>query len=316
MQEWKRIFGNRKICLGVIFILIGNLIFFYHEQISEFSVLASRLDTTLIQYYQSYNEIVENYRGQSYEEILRQEQEEQREWSDLEFYVRMKYVQNAKYCNQYPEYLRQVQAQAASMNAIQIFKESNSFSNKNIKKTVADYSKLEGIVLSNATNDAITKVVSYRIGDYLVLAWIVGIGYQLVAERKKGLWEIVHSTRQGRVHLALRRLGILLVASIGMVALLYGSTLAMAFQLFGGFKDIHRSVQSISEFQVCTLKMQIDEFLLLYLGLKAFGIFFVGVVVWFVLSAVPHLTIGMFGLGIGLGRDRILCVGRGADKIL
>lgn len=177
----------------------------------------------------------------------------------------------------------------------------NSFSSRNIQKTAEDFLPLSHLTLSVGIDEGITRFLSFRLADYAALLMMIIISWQLLAERKSGLWEIVHCTREGRTRLAVRRCFMLLFSSVVICIFIYGTILLASFWIYGGQNDLNRPIQSIADFQRCSLPVTIREFLLQYGMIKLLSVFLVGMIVWFFLSSFSNLSIGMVILGIFLG---------------
>lgn len=210
-------------------------------------------------------------------------------------------AQSVQFVMEYPEFLQMIKENAANMQKVSIFSDKDSFSYKNIIKTVEDFEAMEGQELEWGRDEAVTTFFRSPITDYMILILIAGVAMIFLDERKCGLWDIVHTAKTGRMMLGIRRLSILLLASIVGCMVLYGSKLLTAFILYGGEDGLDRLIQSVVMFQKLPEPISIRHYLLFYFVLKIGGTFLVGVVLWLILSAVanPTLAVGAAALIMG-----------------
>ncbi|MCR5637011.1 MAG: hypothetical protein K6F76_07540 [Clostridiales bacterium] len=194
--------------------------------------------------------------------------------------------------------LEDLKAQAESISGISIFSESNSFSDKNINKTVEDYAPLENIELSFQNQEAAKSVVQFDFVHYLVLIFLIWIVFLFCSEQKKGLSQLVFTTRNGRLPLALKRAGILVFSAIAVNLIMYSILFGAAFYIYGSYEGLFCMVQSISLFVDFVIPMTVWQFLLYYIVFCTVSSFAVSVVVWLVMSAADekHISITVFSI--------------------
>lgn len=198
----------------------------------------------------------------------------------------------------YREKLEDLKAQAESISGISIFSGSNSFSDKNINKTVEDYAPLENIELSFQNQEAVKSVIKFDFAHYIVLIILIWIVFLFSSEQKKGLTQLVFTTAKGRLPLALKRAGILMFSAIAVNILVYSVLLGTALYIYGGDEGFFCMVQSISIFADFVVPMTVWQFLLYYLIFNIVSSFAVSVLVWLVMSAADekHIAITVFSL--------------------
>lgn len=305
MNEYKRVFADKKIIALLILSAVMTLFFFCREQETAYRKYTDRFQMSVRELFHSYDTFLDDYRSLSVEEASDRlddwYQEHALSATDCEKHIYKWLFSSLTYCREYPDYLETIQKQAENMNTISIFSQPNSFSSRNIQKTAEDFFPLSHLTLSVGIDEGITRFLSFRLADYAALLMMVIISWQLLAERKSGLWEIVHCTREGRTRLAVRRCFMLLFSSVVICIFIYGTILLASFWIYGGQNDLNRPIQSIADFQRCSLPVTIREFLLQYGMIKLLSVFLVGMIVWFFLSSFSNLSIGMVILGIFLG---------------
>lgn len=185
--------------------------------------------------------------------------------------------------NEFSDYYEQIKKNAQSMSMFSIFSNPDSFANKNIQKTVEDFACIENVEGSLDNELAINSFFSGKIADYSVLAFMAVAALMLVTERKNGLWELVHSSKNGRGTLILKRTLTLLVCSFAGVTILIVGRFALACAINGGAGDLSRAVQSNSLFGGIAQNISMGGFLLEYYVFKVIGMWLAGMAVWLIL---------------------------------
>lgn len=128
----------------------------------------------------------------------------------------------------------------------------------------------------------------------ILVAIVCGL---LVAERNEGLWTMIYATSGGQSRLALRRVGILLGASWIATVVLVGMRILLCGWVYHGLGEWDRPLQSIQMFYNVPTPMTVGQFWLVYMTVKAFGAFWVGLVLWTILSAISNLALALGHLG-------------------
>ena len=90
-----------------------------------------------------------------------------------------------QYFIEYPQYLQKVKENAEQMSQVSIFGDPNSFSYKNIQKTVKDFAEMDGAVLSLGEDQAVTSLFQDKLADYSIVPFQLLVCASLLEERKK-----------------------------------------------------------------------------------------------------------------------------------
>ncbi|MGM9973613.1 MAG: hypothetical protein ACI33K_06205 [Clostridiaceae bacterium] len=340
MYEVKRVLGSRKIILAFLLIFVGNILFYLYEQYSksyDFEAYKESYNTNLEKYkdkdyhlaLQELEKSHEIYQGAAMllynKEHFDDERYQQRledahlqspdsidqvlELTDSYTYEECFAVSEAirtlmeqlQFMITYPDILDNIKSQADQMTTVSIFADKDSFSYKNIQKTVEDYAALENAELTLGSDLAVNSFFQDDITDYLILIMLILITLTFIEERKKGLWSLIHQGAAGRLPLGLWRTAIILFSSIIACCLLYGSKLLAAFILYGGSEDLYRLVQSMPIFKEFWIPMSITQLLWLYLAVKILGTFLIGMCLWLLVSCASYFNVAIASLGIFLG---------------
>lgn len=265
MGEAKRVFGQKKYILYMIAFLVANVFLFQYFQMDTLQIL-DQPET---------------------KKVLLEEWNENREASKQDFYER----------------LERMSETSQSLSQISIFSDQDSFSYKNIVKTKQDFEALQGVMVENINDKAVTAFLEYRelslIGFLIVLVTVMAF----FDERKSGLWQLIYTCRNGRLLLTLKRLIILFAVSLVASILLIVSTLANSFYDYGGLEILHSSAQSVTALQNFTVPISVLSFLTCYLLTCTVALFVEGVFVWFVLSIIHNRNLGIIIAAVIYGSE-------------
>lgn len=185
----------------------------------------------------------------------------------------------------FPGRLAEIQAQAEHMSSVSIFAGS-PYSQANIRKTAADYRRLEGAEVTLGHDRAVEQVMGASLSDWLLGAYMALVVASFLEERKRGLWTMVCASPAGRLGLPVWRLGAVALGALLGSAVLTCTELSHAYWMYGGLSELGRVLQSVSSFQDFTYPMTIGSFWLLYLLLRALGAFLLGLTLWFLQEAI------------------------------
>lgn len=187
------------------------------------------------------------------------------------------------YLDGFQKQLKEVQKQAGVMSTISIFQKEDSFSSKNIAKTVQDYKSLEGISLERGTNQPIVGTLFDPVLRFLNIFFVFAIVLSFIGERKCGLWEKVHTSVKGRGSLAIRRGFVLIVGSFMIQLITLVERLVLSSYLYGN-PELGRLIQSIPEFKDFVYPMSILSYIIFYWIISSLAGFCLGLFLWLILS--------------------------------
>ncbi len=174
-----------------------------------------------------------------------------------------------------------------------IFADEDSFAYKNIIRTQRDFEKLEQVHIDNINDRAVAAFFEY---DELYIIGFIIIMFTVLSffdERKKGLWQLVYSCRNGRLMLTLKRLGILMAVSFFAGFTLIAETLAASFIDYGGADILWASAQSAAVLQDLVMTVKVYEFVIYYILAYSAALFISGAFVWCILASVHNRNTGM-----------------------
>jgi len=189
---------------------------------------------------------------------------------------------------------------AANMSTVSIFAGS-PYSQANIRKTAADYGKLSGLELTMGNDLPVIAVMDNSISDYFITAFVLLVVFSFLAERRRGLWNAVNASPNGRVRLALWRIVVVAAGAVLAGLIISATEILFCYGFFGNWDELDRLAQSCYYFQNLTIPLSFGQLWILYTLLRIFGAFVIGCVAWFLLeTAVDRRLIGTAWAGVAI----------------
>ena len=203
----------------------------------------------------------------------------------------------------YKPYLDRVQSHAKLLQSVSLFADPNSIGYKNTVKTANDFEKMQSVEVTAGHDLAVTEFFTDKWTDYSIIIVICVVCGLFLSERKEGLWPMIHAASGGRWKMALRRTGLLFAGAwIGSLALI-GSRILLCGIEYHGLGEWGRTLQSIPMFSNVPIPMTIGQFWLFYISIKAIGAFWIGLVLWSILSSISNLGLALCAAGLVVGAE-------------
>lgn len=168
----------------------------------------------------------------------------------------------------------------------------NSFSKRNIEKTVKDFEGMENLPLKAGPDAAINTVYHFPVSDILAFLLILMVCVRLFSkEYERKLYPLILAA-PSRLKTAVSKIIVLFLMTVLMSAVIYGGNLLIGGYMFG-FGDLGRPIQSISEFRTCSLRISCLDYLCLGFVMKL-SIAFVSALFIFALFAMLKKAVTVF----------------------
>jgi len=319
-MESRRIIRNKKTIILICILLLFNGCWYLYQQHSKWKGYELSI-AEASQMQQNYISATSNLNTKQKSTFLTHKQEELSKQIDESFsqenfsmkkvnplYGETKILEDLQtqynHVNTYHEKLEKIKNRAQLMSSISIFQVTDSFSKKNITKTVDDYRYVSDITLKAGINQPITDTVFDPILRYLSIIFILFIVLAFIEERKIGLWQKIHSTANGRAPLAVKRIFLLLGSSILFQFLIITERLILSSMIYGN-PNVFRSIQSIPEFMKFIYPINILGYLFLYCLICGICSFCFGLLAWLLFSILHSPIMGIFLLSIGTASEWI-----------
>ena len=183
---------------------------------------------------------------------------------DIDGFYQEELDKQLEYKASYPVFLDEMEERAQNLQAISVFSSENRYVYRNLEKTCEDFAGLSDSTVQIDNCYGIRELMSYNIGIvFLVLFLLIVSWYVFYYERNQGLFLLIKGTRRGHAPLAVGKLGVMLLFSIGYTLLQEWSALLLFGYLYG-YGGLSRSIQSVSEFRNCPYSLNVGQMLLLH----------------------------------------------------
>ena len=312
MSEYRRLWLGGRFGLLLLLALLLNAFLFLRTQEREYGTVAGYAGASSQELQEEVGRQFAVYGQRPYADGLaacRAFSESEKAGGDwtLPVYAAEEYVlPYLNYLAEYPSYLARVQENAKVIASLPVFGgDPHSFSSRNIVKTAADYAVLPADAAENAAPFAVEAVLEYHTADVLALLLMLFFALLTLEERKKGLWNLVWTTRFGRGRLAVSRLVSWIAASFLVCAVLYGSTWLLACRYFGT-PDLDAGAQSVMSLKQLVLPVTVKGFLLRFAAVKTAGLMLIGLLFWLLMTAASDMAAGMALVGAAAAAEYAL----------
>lgn len=174
------------------------------------------------------------------------------------------YDSQREYSERYQNEIQEVIDASETILASDLMRNSRAFVENNLLKTRYDFIRLKNIQTGSAHTFGFTKAYDYNLGIFFGIASALVIISSFAEEKNNGFFLILHSSKNGRYNLALRRFLILLFSSVFIAALYEISIYAVGAEMFhDSLGDYLKPVQSIPGFGQCILHINLIEMIML-----------------------------------------------------
>ena len=304
-MESKRVFGSRLFLAVIMGLVVLNSCFFVYQQ-RQTRLIGDIFHQKLNDFSESTHEEVIAWCDQvqqaawdaawALEWAYNGEGERERQASEL---LEEQYL----YLMDYQSYLQKIDADALKLQRVSLFADPDSFGYKNTVKTAEDFTPMKDVSVTPGRDLAVTAVFEDKWTDYSIVILLFLVCALFAAERKEGLWPMIHATAGGRWRLAFKRVWILLGTAFLGTVVLVGSKVLLSGWMYHGLDEWDRALQSIPMFFNVPIPMTVGQFWLLYILVKALGAFWIGLVLWAVLSAISNLGLALCASGLLLAAE-------------
>ena len=154
-------------------------------------------------------------------------------------------------------------SRAEHLLAMPIFSEDRAYSNRFIRKSMNDYSRLEPVDIVLDYEEGIQALSGTSEPFYFVIILVFVACVMVFADETEEGLRLLQASRRGRIPLAIAKWITTLLYTLVVASLVYGGMLLIASTTLG-FGDINRSLQSIANFRDCWLPLKVKDYLCLF----------------------------------------------------
>lgn len=193
----------------------------------------------------------------------------------------------------YSGMLDEIEKQATKISRVSIFSgDNNNFSSRNIIQTRNDYVGMQGADIKYCITKGFTAATNFLVTDIIAILVMFLLSTLLIYDEKdKNLFALIKSTARGRGATVAAKIGALGVSMFMVTLMLFGANLLYTGIVYG-LPNMGDTLQSVPQFVSSTLKINIGEYLALFLSSKFFACFTVSLLIFLValLSRHPAIT--------------------------
>lgn len=182
-------------------------------------------------------------------------------------------IEQLKAVGTYKSYLKSIDDTAATMTAVSIFADPDSFAYRNIVKTPSAYDSVRSVQPVFAPSNGVLLAVENTPSDILLLFIIfAAVTVIFYKDRESGIVGLLKPLRFGRTRLALSK-----TAAVFSVCLVCGGGLFLLNLWIGsvrfGLGDLSRPAQSLKGFLGCNLRISVRQLMTLVFIYKILAMF-------------------------------------------
>ena len=262
--ELRKMFGDRRLCLLLLCIVLGNAFLFY-----EHCTDGSR-GYTMAQVQKAYQMGTADTLRERQEELReRLAQSGEREDDALltgdvydEYMLTRAVLERMEQTEGYEEYRQELVGDALVKLKLGLLGDSESFSGRSLARGAKEYEALSQVTPETSFSGGVELLAEWHITDGFLLLFGLAAGlFLLTLEKGIGVNKLTRPTRYGHARLYLRKFGAMaLLVSAGFLVL-YGTNGLIAGGLFG-YGNLGRAVQSVYGYNGCPMRLSVGGFLL------------------------------------------------------
>lgn len=179
-----------------------------------------------------------------------------------------KLLKQEDYLGSYNDYLGGIEEQKNKMLSVSIFNKKGTFSYNNILKTAEDFKGIRNANLKLDMEEGVLSITNYYFADVIIIFIIFILCIVIFSyERETDILPLIKSTKNGRGKLIIAKIITLFILITCISVILYGSITILSNYLYG-FGDLSRDIQSINEFKGSILRINVREYIKLFLLTK------------------------------------------------
>lgn len=214
--------------------------------------------------------------------------------------------QQAQYALSYHDDVLYIIQQADLIGGVSIFKQADSFSSRNIKKTMLAYERVLEVKPSIGNFKALEQVLSCDVIGYSVFLFSFLLILYFLRDEKNGLRNIFYATVSGRARLAMRQLSVMAFMVAVYTIICFGCTYMASCFLYGYHGDWFASAQSMMLLKDFTYPLSVFSYTLLYLAWRIVFAIAAVFLAWLCLSLFRNRIIGFCVLVLCFGGETVL----------
>lgn len=195
----------------------------------------------------------------------------------------------------YKEFLDSIDEQAEAMTKTSLFAKPDTFNYKTIVKTPHAYKNMRDVEphfdISKGINLALDNSFTDILCGFILLFAVLML---MISDREQGMSGLLFALKRGRSYLFFSKLSALAITIFLAVLLIYSENLIISSYIFG-LGNLSRPVQSLNGFIGCNLRINVAEYLVIYILFKFIAIFAIGAVLSLI-TVMTKNTVSFYGI--------------------
>lgn len=214
------------------------------------------------------------------------------------------------YQKHYTSYVNSIINENKALSRISIFAKKNSNAAKRSAIAKKKYKAVQKVTLAPSHGEALEKIFRLQSVHGLLLLVMIVLTLGFLDHDRQSLALIVASTPKGRSILAIKRIGVLLIVSLGLHLITYTLLLGEGILMFG-MPKFNVAAQSLSFLKDMTLPVSLGTFFILYILICSACLALLSLFFWNCLIAFQTrslglaLFLGIFGVEVILQKNLI-----------
>lgn len=182
-------------------------------------------------------------------------------------------LEQLKAVGTYHQYLQSIDDAAATMTAVSIFADPDSFAYRNIVKTPSAYDNVRGVQPVFAPSNGVLLAAQNVPSDILMLFIIfTAVTVIFYKDRESGITGLIKPLRYGRTRLALMKTATVFTVCLFTEGILFLMNLWIGSKRYG-LGALSRPIQSLEGYLGCNLRISVAQFLTLTFIYKLLALF-------------------------------------------
>lgn len=200
-----------------------------------------------------------------------------------------------KSCDEYSDYLSNIDVTAKKMTGISIFAEPDTFSYRNIAKTPDDFAHLKENALEVGSSKGVKMATSFLATDIIALLMIIVVVVSIVTREKElSQLGLAKTCYKGRFQLGLAKLFTCFTAGFLSLILLYAVNFSVSYFTYG-FGNLGRYIQSVYGFNGSNLSISVLEYFVLFLVAKL-GVYCVAAGLLYLITVISKSSVQVYAM--------------------
>ncbi len=212
----------------------------------------------------------------------------------------------------YHDKIQKILTNAEHMQAVSIFSDPDSFTGRNISRTIHDYRGLLSLEIPRGDYSDYEYLFSCRETSWLTLLTVAFIVLVVYHEENAGIRCVIHASVKGRAARTLHRASGIFLWSLGAGSVIW--LIPVCCLLFTGAPDILAPVQTVPSMQPCALRVSVLDMTELCVFYTAFVCWSLGTAILFLADISGHMVLSVFCVSVLMAAGFFLYSAVSADS--